>query len=372
MCFRLAIFDHPVVSQLTVSRLIVGLLTIDSWFATLLHTRPILRTDAIQMLLPCDDELFQAESATRWTHLVQAGKPVFMPPIISLADGVFLPTTSIPQNSFCMVGSLSMIQLRLSEVSHRLVYCGEGVGTPLKLEPWQLLETDARSRFLVPLVLDFNDTYGASFQNLNSGCMILWHHICMMLTVNDRILKVAAGCEGAGPASEALQAMKDWSQTTSARRACVHAGQILKLMQNRKASEGSMIHSTPAVFTSALVLCLYIFLTPPRVNDNGVSLEILGEIDWQRVSGAGLTREPDFHDPSQLLSSTVVNNAALRFIKEGGTIHISGTACHGGAESSRRTLQEYAILLDSMKMWTLSKLSRVLQVMSDVLVEDQG
>ena len=103
------------------------------------------------------------------------------------------------------------------------------------------------------LLFNVVDSYGDRFERMNPNCIVLWHNMCIMLTIDIRILELGAGRAGAGPARQALDDIAAWSQTAAARTACVHAGQTFMIMSKRKLSDGTMFHSEITLFTSALV-----------------------------------------------------------------------------------------------------------------------
>jgi len=86
----------------------------------------------------------------------------------------------------------------------------------------------------------------------------------IMLTSDIRLFEIGAGCAGATPARQALDDIAIWTQTSSARRAIVHAAQTFKLMSNRRASDGDPFHASTGLFISALILGLYVFMVVRR------------------------------------------------------------------------------------------------------------
>lgn len=356
---------------LTSNSLITSLVVIDSWFSIALHTSPTLRPDAIQLILPCDEALFLASSSQRWVQLSQHGKPIVMPSVISSADGMLLPKNLSNVDVFSAYAMLATMHLRVCEGYHRL-FCGrEQLALRQEpLVPCQAYATDARTCSAMPIAVEFMDLYGDNLGNRNHNCMIMWHGLCLMLTADLRIFELAAGRAGAEPARAALDSIATWSQTPAARRACIHAAQIYKLMFHRRASDGTVLHSSTALFAAALILGLYVFMVPPpdpALQDMHPTTELLDDIDWKSVGSAGLTGGFE----SQFSAEAIFDDEdpTTRFIRSGGKISMNGVPTHPGYQSARRVLLDYADLLKGVPKWNLRKLTRVLLIMSDVLMD---
>jgi hypothetical protein len=347
------------------ARLIVCLIMADSWSAYMFHTNPIIHTDRLQILLSCEDALFRAGSAKKWAQIVHSGSLVLMPSLALDPSSAHLPKFDTLLDDFGMYGLLSIIWLYILEADYRLLP-GSTNGPKGKLRvPSEVYAQDQRVRFVGSLLFNVVDSYGDRFERMNPNCMVLWHSMCMMLTTDLRIIELGAGCAGAGRARQALDDIAAWSQTAAARRACVHAGQTFMIMSKRKVSDGTMFHSETTLFMSALVLGLYL-LTVSNTSEVGgeetlESLELLDDVDWRTVVHEGLTpNKPPYNGAESL---------AKRFIRDGGSIQFSGLIHHGGYQSARRILLDYAGLLGDVGKWKVRDYSRVLRILSDTLLE---
>jgi hypothetical protein len=343
---------------------------IDSFFASLMHTGPIIHPTAVQIHLPCEDILFQAISARKWIQLTQNGYNTVMPMMCSTPGGMSLPKPPVPLDAFSIYTIFTAIQLRICEAYHRMF--GDNEREPIReqfLVPWRAYEADSRACLTTPLIIEVVNVYGDLFGSMNPNCLTLWHKMCIMLTADIRIFELAAGRAGANPARKALDDIAIWSQTPAARRACVHAAQTFKLMSNRKASDGITFHSATALFTSALILGLYVFMLPPSdpKNCDAESFELMDDIDWKRLGRVGLTAEGAPHSPTP-----GDFDPATHFILNGGTIYISGIPHQPGYQSARRVLLDFAGLLKEVGKRSTRKFSRVLFIMSDVLMDVDG
>lgn len=346
-------------------RLITGLLTLDSWYSSFLNTSPIIVPDSIQFILPCNEALFQAYNSTRWIQLVQSGKQILSPTVMAPSEVINIPTFDSPIEDFSMHGILATIQVRLSGAYHRLL--SNRASYPFA--PCHTYAMDGRARCLPSLQLQAVSKYGEALERLNPNAAVMWHNMCMMLTADIQIFHMAAGRAGPGPARQALDDIAAWSQTPAARRACLHAAHIYKAMINRKASDHTTFHTVFSLFSAALVLGLYTFMVPSPSGPSQVgtaSIELHDDVDWQKVGTEGFT---SFMEPRGSLALSATDDAAISFIRNGGTVYLRGAPFQGGYQSARRILLDYAGLLKDTGKWSVRKFSYVLHIMSDVLMD---
>ena len=345
-------------------RLITGLLLLDSWYSSFLTTSPIVVPDSIQLVLPCNEALFQANGSTRWMQLIHSGKQMLTPTVMAPSENINVPALDSPIDDFCMHGVLAMVQLRLSEAYHRLL--SNRASYPFA--PCHTYAMDGRARCLPSLQLQIITKYGEVMERLNPNSIASWHNMCMMLTADIQIFDLAAGRAGPTPAGQALNDIAAWSQTPAARRACLHAAHIYKSMTNRKASDHPTFNSVSSLFSAALVLGLYIFMVPSSGESQvgAASIELLDDIDWQQVGTEGFT---SFMEPRGSQSLTPTDDPAVNFIRNGGTVYLRGIPFQGGYQSARRILLDFAGLLKDTGKWSVRKFSYVLHIMSDVLMD---
>lgn len=345
-------------------KLITGLLLLDSWYSSFLNTSPIIVPDSIQFILPCNEILFQANCSTRWLQLVHSGNRILTPTVTAPSENIDIPTLDGPIGDFSMHGMLAMVQLRLSEAYHRLL--SNRASYPFA--PCHTYAMDGRARCLPSLQLQVVTKYGEALERLNPNAATMWHSMCMMLTADIQIFDLAAGRAGPIPARQALDDIAAWSQTPAARRACLHAAHIYKSMTNRKASDHTTFHSVFSLFSAALVLGLYIFMvsSSSESQTGSTSIELLDDIDWQRVGTEGFT---SYLEPRGSQSLTTTDDPVVNFIRNGGTVYLRGIPFQGGYQSARRILLDYAGLLKDTGKWSVRKFSYVLHIMSDVLMD---
>lgn len=348
---------------LTASSIIFGLLEADCWYAAYLSTSPMIRPESVQLLPPSEYNLYHANSATKWFHLVQRGVRINSNRITPS----YLPTPGLKLDSSTLRSLLTLFLLRVYESNDRLA----NISGPHKhLEPWRIFAEDTRSRELIPLLINLSSSSIDALRTADLNSAVLWHASCMMLGANTRYFELAAGRAGPGPAVTALEDISAWAQTPSARRSVLHAAHIFKLLFDRKVSDIVNPHSVVALFQAALILGLYIFTIPPStscgINDN--CIELLDIVDWTCVGQVGLIDTP--RSPGAPLGFG--DNSIISFIRNGGPFSITGIALDGGYLAARRTLLHCADLMDGMGRWKSRTFSQILHIMSDDLTEMDG
>jgi hypothetical protein len=350
-------------------RLILGLLQCDSWYSNLLSKSPIVRSESVCVVAACDEALFQAKSATQWQSLLRSGKTQNAPSfkIEDLHKHDMAPVSQLGYLGRSTL--LALLQIQVLEAYQRLMPPDQlTIGSYI---PWHVYSGDARARTLVPALLAASTTAGPLAKVDDTNCVVLWHSLCVMLLSDFRMFELAAGRHGAGPATGALESISQWSQTQAARRACVHAAQTFKLMSERRVNDNVTIHSVTALFASALVLGLYLFMVNPGSGRQGIApVELLeAEPDWAELGDMG------FKDDSLSVDRNLTTNREdehfsliYQFVKYGGTVSLAGTVHAGGYEGARRVLLDFANLMDGISGRRLRTFTQVLHIMSDDLM----
>jgi hypothetical protein len=336
-----------------VKRITYGLIQADCWWSGHLSSSPIIRPELVQVYPVTNQTLYQAESSTTWSRLLDQGTPAHIDAIAPYPDLAPAPN---PRSLDLACNQLTLISLRMLEANDRL-----GVKSDHRhLEPWRVFADDERSRGIVHLMVSFR-----SVQDLNS--LVLWHKLCMKLGANMQHFELAAGRAGAGPAATALEHISAWTQTSTARRSILHAAHIYKLLSDRKVSDVVHPHSIVALFHAALVLGLYVFTVPPSANPNdGSGYELSDPVDWAIVDKVGLV------DREEYLNTTNTDSATARFILRGGILSMGNVTLEAGYAAARKTLLHCADLMEGMGRWKSRTFSQILHIMSDDLTEFTG
>ncbi|EXJ85003.1 hypothetical protein A1O3_05678 [Capronia epimyces CBS 606.96] len=354
-------------------RLILGLLLADSWYSNLLSKAPIIRSESVCVFAPCSESLFQAKSATQWQSILRSGESQNAPSF-RLEDLHQHDTEPIGKLGYLGRSSfLALLQIQILEAYQRLMPSDQlATGSFI---PWHVYSGDARAKTLIPAVLAANYTAGPLWNVDDTSCVVLWHSLCIMLLADLPMFEVASGRHGAAPATGALENISQWSQSQSARRACVHAAQTFKLMSERRVSDNATIHSIKALFASALVLGLYLFMVNPGSvsRQNAAPVEIINsEPDWIELQDLGF-RDRTLLQPTERGLRTNREDeqsfsSIYQFIKHGGTISLNGVVHQAGYESARRVLLDFANLMDGISGRRLRTFTQVLHIMSDDLM----
>lgn len=365
----------------TTKRLTVSLLTIDWWFSAYTSISPTVRPEGIQICLPSDNNLFKIETAQRWEQMLDTGKykltfPLLRPRTFNL-QGSLDPLICLdpPLHAYGQYTLLSLIKLCQCDTQHRHFLISDDWDRHDHLVPWRAFNDDMRGRSLVPITVGLASIITATPKTTDLNALILWHNICMTMNANVQIFELAAGRSGSSPASKALSDVAEWTQTQSARRACIHAAQIFKLLHNRKVSDPISINALTALFYAALVLGLYLFVLPvgaeDAANGNILVYDVLEDVDWILVGDAGMTEDiTPSNSPGSVFDNAAKSSIpAVNFIENGSTISISGAIAAGGYMSARRTFLDFAHLMDEMGTWKPKTLAKILHIMSDVLEE---
>jgi hypothetical protein len=338
-----------------VKRITYGLIQADCWWAGHLMSSPIIRPELVQVYPVTNQSLYQAESSTAWTRLVENGIPEHLAAITPSPDLAPAPN---PHSLDLACNQLTLISLRMCEANDRL-----GVkNNHQHLEPWRIFAEDERSHGIVPLVVSFR-----SITDLNS--IVLWHKLCMRLSANMQHFELAAGRGGAEPAAIALEHISAWTQTPTARRSILHAAHIYKLLSDRKVSDIVHPHSIVALFHAALVLGLYIFTVPPSTSSastDSISYELSDLVNWETIGEVGLA------NPEQVFGVTATESPTAQFIRNGGPLSMGNVTLEGGYAAARKTLLHCADLMEGMGRWKSRTFSQILHIMSDDLTEFNG
>ncbi|KAJ5142706.1 uncharacterized protein N7515_001493 [Penicillium bovifimosum] len=345
-------------------RIIIGLLLLDSWYSSFLSTGPIIVPDSIQLILPCSESLFQAHSSVQWTHIVRNGKRIISSTILAPSENVDIPTLDTPADGYSIQAVLAIIHIRQLEAYHRLL----SNRSSYPFAPCHTYAMDGRARCLPSLQSQLIANYGDPLDRLNPNSLIMWHYMCMTLTADLQIFDLAAGRAGPAPARKALDDIREWSQTPAARRACLHAAHIYKVMANRKTSDHSTFQSMFSLFSAGLVLGLYTFMVAESTSSSSSveSVELMEDVGWRLVGTEGFT---SFMEPEGSQSFAPADDPAVNFIRNGATIYLRGSSLQGGYQSARRILLDYASLLKDSGKWSVKKFSYILYIMSDVLMD---
>ncbi|KAK1465958.1 C2H2 type zinc finger domain-containing protein [Colletotrichum melonis] len=347
-------------------RTILLLILVDAWFSDHFSTGPIVCTGNINAFLPCNAMLFQATTASEWTRLMKPSSETAHPSFSLFYGEEELPDLQEPVEHLSMNVVLISALLRI-QGSHRtyLSICDNETLSRNHYFPWNCFALEEKARKDANLLLRIMEVYGTPMDKISSNCLVTWNWMGIMLTTDCCLLEEAAGRNGVEAAKNAIPKVRIWSQTPAARRACLHAAQAFRATSRRRTQDGGSFSASKHLFSAAIVLALYLLVSPLKENDNNSGcvkrFELLDEVDWSSLGTRGLSADVD------QLSSSETGNAAADFIRLGGPVSIRNERCLGGLRSAQRVLLDFASLLDDMKKWRIGDYSRLLYVLCESL-----
>lgn len=350
----------------------------DAWVANRLDDTPFLRTRSIRFEYPCSPELFKCPSSATWRRLVNGeAYPSSESILVHMNDPVIrLPAASCDMAKEGIFSVLSIIWIRMQQISP------EALATTQLEDPNAITDVcptilascqGGRALSHALSTMYTSNTHLLGSKNPNS--IAFWNLLNLRLFARVDVLELAAGRQGANRAHMALKQTAAWCQTRYARRACLHAGEIIASMSRCRLKDGTMVHSEAAMFSAALVLGLYVFMMGPdgHGSEGGHTgtpaeepYEFLDPVDWSKIDDVAVG------DDSFEVSGVVTNSsesAAARFVRHGGAVSFSGVVCESGYNASKMILLEFASLLEEVGKWKSKGSVHILRIMSDSLLD---
>jgi len=345
-------------------RVILALADLNLCFSALYGRRPFIQSDDLDIMPGSSDCLFYAETSSKWLMLMMQGETLNHPLSIRLQS---CKTTDDDSSAPTARGTLTLVQLSLWETYHGFHTLKPVVQPAIRLNPWQACE--ARSeRDLIRLTLSLSPHCVKSSDSINVNDAVSWHLTCLMLAANCQTFATALEfTSDDGTTNPALEDIKLWAKSPTARRACLHAGEIFAILYHRRIREPLGLATVCAALWASLVMGLYYLNAPLESSNTECDLDLISRFDWQAIGDVGFTT--DQHHSKGGLSSGGVSMNALEFIAVGGTPRISGDYHPRGHVTARRIFSHFADLMDGLGTWRLPILSQVLRAASEDLME---
>ncbi|KEF62573.1 uncharacterized protein A1O9_00546 [Exophiala aquamarina CBS 119918] len=344
-------------------RLANALIDLNLSFSALYGRRPLVLTDDVSIISPSADDVFWTETSSEWLTLVQGETPKHRD-TISLSS---CATTGDDWSVQTARGFLTLLQSSLWETYHSFHTLRFVVQLDTRIHPWQACET-LSERDLVRLTLSLSPYCIRSSDGLNINDAVSWHLTCLMLAANCQNMATALRFAGDGAANFALEDIKSWAMSPTARRACLHAGEIFATLFHRRIRESVTLHTVCGAFWAGLVMGLYYLNVPSESATRECDIDLISRFDWQAIETAGLAKDAQ-HPRGESSSPIGVSAKALEFIAAGGTPRISGDYHPGGHVTARRIFSHFADLIDGLGTWRLPILSQVLRAASEDLMD---
>ncbi|KAM5364911.1 hypothetical protein ACJA88_012753 [Fusarium oxysporum] len=346
----------------SVKRLICCLLYLDMAYARLMSTSGVIAIDKVEIYLPCDDALFEdATTATAFLRLVQQGARITMPRMNSRSFHVLSPS-KLNQNSTQIL--LRSLYLRLIAAKARL---SEKHGRNEHSQSISLAEsfsTDEDYKTIIADVVLLPKAHASFLGERHQNNALGWHYLCILLTTDVDLLETACGRDGLEAAEDSLVHVFRWSQSSSARRALLHAAQVFNILDSCLVRESYLTRPDLVLFVSALVISQYFLVTSYTGNGSGGPVfELLRDVDWTTVGDEGFGRATGYLPLGRLGRETVNSNPAIGFINKGGSVSFAGEVQGPGGVAAKKIARKFAHLMDGFGKWDGCSYSQLLRVM---------
>ncbi|KAG7432714.1 Transcriptional regulator ADR1 [Fusarium oxysporum f. sp. raphani] len=346
----------------SVKRLICCLLYLDMAYARLMSTSGVIAIDKVEIHLPCDDALFEdATTATAFLRSVQQGARITMPRMNARSFHVLSPS-KLNQNSTQIL--LRSLYLRLIAAKARL---SEKHGRNEHSQSISLAEsfsTDDDYKTIIADVVLLPKAHASFLGERHQNNALGWHYLCILLTTDVDLLETACGRDGLEAAEDSLVHVFRWSQSSSARRALLHAAQVFSILDSCLVRESYLTRPDLVLFVSALVISQYFLVTSYTGNGSGGPVfELLRDVDWTTVGDEGFGRATGYLPLGRLGRETVNSNPAIGFINKGGSVSFAGEVQGLGGAAAKKIARKFAHLMDGFGKWDGCSYSQLLRVM---------
>ncbi|EXL45151.1 hypothetical protein FOCG_12562 [Fusarium oxysporum f. sp. radicis-lycopersici 26381] len=320
-----------------------------------------LSNDKVEIYLPCDDALFEdATTATAFLRSVQQGVRITMPRMNSRSFHVLSPS-KLNQNSTQIL--LRSLYLRLIAAKARLSE-KHGRKHSQSISPAESFSTDEDYKTIIADVVLLPKAHASFLGERHQNNALGWHYLCILLTTDVDLLETACGRDGLEAAEDSLVHVFRWSQSSSARRALLHAAQVFSILDSCLVRESYLTRPDLVLFVSALVISQYFLVTSYTGNGSGGPVfELLRDVDWATVGDEGFGRATGYLPLGRLERETVNSNPAIGFINKGGSVSFAGEVQGLGGVAAKKIARKFAHLMDGFGKWDGCSYSQLLRVM---------
>lgn len=327
--------------------------------------------DTVELPLTCEAVLFEATNLARFRGASERAARLLMPCIAFRDFGTTAPPTL---DCISLQTVLTMFYLRISAARHRLPVNETLAIDSQSFSPAEAFARDSTTSCVVENILLLPSLYLKQLQRGDTMNALAWNNLGLSLTADVDLMEIASGRKGLEAAQVAMATVGKWAKSASARRAILHAAQIFSVLSSTRLRESNTARPDLLLFTSALVLSMYLFVVDKEDEDNDSHpFELLQEVDWAAVGGAGVLQIPE-SSVSQPDDQSLQHpkNEALDFIRHGGCVSFAGETLDGGTNIARKIMTNYVHLLDELGKWRGSRYSQLLRTMSDFAIEGTG
>ncbi|SPJ77042.1 uncharacterized protein FTOL_06268 [Fusarium torulosum] len=349
----------------SIKRLICCLIYLDMAYARLMSTSGVIEIDKVEIHLPCDDSLFDdATTATTFLRFIQQGTPMTMPRM-NVRNFHTTSVSKLNQNATQIL--LRSLYLRIIAAKNRLSSKGSQRSSSQSTSPVERLAIEEGSKDIVADIILLPKTHANFLRGRNQNNALGWHYLCILLTADIDLLETACGRDGLEAAEASLAHVFKWSQSSSARRALLHAAQVFNMLDLCRIRESYLTRPDLVLFVSALVISQYFLVTSHM--DPGFdapAFELLQDLDWTIVGDEGLGRATGCVSSSVtpvLKQGAVISNPVRRFLEFGGPVSFAGEAQGLGGVTAKKIARKFAHLMDGFGKWDGCGYSQLLRAM---------
>lgn len=346
----------------SLKRLVVCLISIDSAYTRLLDLAANIGIDRVEVVLPCDEALFEAPSASVFFRRLEQGTPM----IASQVD-LCEPQLEILSDLdfYGMKALLDVLALREAAARHKMLSYGTSPFRTVSFVPALVYANHNKAFSIAKDLVSIANTRQVVL-NHNAPAALSWNYLCLMLTADLDRIQTACGRTGLEGWRRASTELIQWSKTASSRRAVVHAAQIFRILSQQRVSDYKILLYEMMLANAALVVAVHVLAFMDMSQAQTDDFELLQNCDWAEIQSEGLIDLP----LAANLSATPTfpaKSAAWRFITQGGPFTFGGETYISGGGCARKVVLNYAQLLDEIATQNESEYSQLLRTIGDFL-----
>lgn len=341
----------------SLKRLVTCLISLDSAYTRMLDLAANIGVEKLEVVLPCDSALFDAPSAASFFYKIKSGIPM----IASHAD--LSSATNFLISTLDLSGLrilLDVIALREAAARHKLLPGASSSLRIISFVPMAAYAANEKACSIAKALVAVGTTR-MILVNQDAPTALTWNYLCLVLTADINRVQNACGRIGPAASQQALGELKKWAQTTSARRAILHAAQIFRVLSHYRVSDHKTLLCELVLLHAALVLAVYVGVHSPTPRQEEDSFELTSNVQWADVCDEGLTKPPSGHKNAPLLPMS----QSAKFVARGGPFSFGGETYPPGAISARKLVLIFAQLFDEIFTRNESEYPKLLRTIGD-------
>lgn len=238
--------------------------------------RPPVACAELLLPLPCHQQLWIAETASKWKEIYLGLSLQSLPRRITLREILSRPMTllSLPDTydfDFVQLIVLHCIFPMIRDYQQARVFCG--LDDDEDMMRTSILANESEQQRLLRLLQSMRMLNGNQRTQRTAHRAFIIEIMSMHLFTPFEQIEVAAGREGQDEAKAAYQGAQSWSQRCQARQAVWNAGQVVRYLREIPSAQFTAFHAIVAYQAS---LCLWVYGTIAAIGaqsppDDGLS-----------------------------------------------------------------------------------------------------